>query len=87
MIEQTVPSGCKPQHPTGFTRILDGIASQQNRRADACFGSFSSDQPAPDALGMSASLRSRPKLRTAAIRRGGRVGPGNFTPSLSQIRT
>src|SRR5260370_38413651 len=33
-------------------------------------GSFSSDQPAPDALGMSASLRSRPNLRTAANRRG-----------------
>jgi hypothetical protein len=33
-------------------------------------GSFSSDRPAPDALGMSASLRSRPNLRTAAIRRG-----------------
>jgi len=33
-------------------------------------GSFSSDQPAPDSLGMSASLRSRPNLRTAAIRRG-----------------
>jgi len=29
-----------------------------------------SDQPAPDALGMSASLRSRPNLCTAAIRRG-----------------
>jgi len=33
-------------------------------------GSFSSDRPASDALGMSASLRSRPNLRTAAIRRG-----------------
>ena len=33
------------------------------------FGSFSSDQPAPDALGMFASLRSRPNLRTAAVRR------------------
>jgi hypothetical protein len=33
------------------------------------FGSFSSDQAAPDALGMSALLRSRPNLRTAAIRR------------------
>src|ERR1700736_1465967 len=32
-------------------------------------GSFSSDRPASDALGMSASLRSRPNLRTAAIRR------------------
>jgi hypothetical protein len=32
-------------------------------------GSFSSDRPAPDALGMSASLRSRPNLRTAANRR------------------
>src|ERR1700730_12667054 len=39
-------------------------------------GSFSSDRPAPDALGMSASLRSRPNLRTAAIRRGGRVEDG-----------
>ena len=29
-----------------------------------------SGRPAPDALGMSASLRSRPNLRTAAIRRG-----------------
>jgi hypothetical protein len=46
-----------------------------------------SDRPASDALGMSASLRSRPNLRTAANRRGGRVGPGNFTPSLSQNRT
>ena len=36
---------------------------------EVCTGSFSSDQPAPDALGMSASLRSRPNLRTAAIRR------------------
>src|SRR6202022_3215013 len=33
---------------------------------------FSSDRPASDALGMSASLRSRPNLRIAAIRRGGR---------------
>src|SRR6202011_952394 len=33
-------------------------------------GSFSSDQPAPGALGMSASLLSRPNLRTAANRRG-----------------
>jgi hypothetical protein len=33
-------------------------------------GHFSSDRPASDALGMSASLRSRPNLRTAAIRRG-----------------
>src|SRR6202022_2596692 len=32
--------------------------------------SFSSDQPAPHALGMSASLRSRPNLRSAANRRG-----------------
>ena len=39
-------------------------------------GSFSSDRPAPDALGMSASLRSRPNLRTAANRRGGRVEDG-----------
>jgi hypothetical protein len=39
-------------------------------------GSFSSDRPAPDALGMSASLRSRPNLRIAAIRRGGRVEDG-----------
>ena len=38
------------------------------------FGSFSSDQPAPDALGMFASLRSRPNLRTAAIRRGVPLG-------------
>jgi hypothetical protein len=36
---------------------------------DRC-GSFSSDRPASDALDMSASLRSRPNLRTAAIRRG-----------------
>src|SRR3984893_12320426 len=33
-------------------------------------GSFSSDPPASDALGMSATHRSRPNLRTAAIRRG-----------------
>jgi hypothetical protein len=32
-------------------------------------GSFSSDRPAPDALGMSASLPSRLNLRIAAIRR------------------
>src|SRR5260370_22591624 len=32
--------------------------------------SFSSDRHAPDALGMSASLRSRPNLCTAANRRG-----------------
>src|ERR1700730_17285567 len=32
--------------------------------------SFSPDRPAPDALGISASLRSRPNLRTAANRRG-----------------
>src|ERR1700730_9061222 len=38
--------------------------------ADGRDGSFSSDRPAPDALGMSASLRSRPNLRTAANRRG-----------------
>jgi hypothetical protein len=37
--------------------------------ADVSVGSFSSDRPAPDALGMSASLQSRPNLRTAAIRR------------------
>src|ERR1700730_14856753 len=37
-------------------------------------GSFSSDRPAPDALGMSASLRSRPNLRTAANRRGVPIG-------------
>ena len=40
------------------------------------FGSFSSDRPASDALGMSASPRSRPNPRTAAIRRGGRVEDG-----------
>jgi len=33
-------------------------------------GSFSSDRPASDALGVSAWLRSRPNLRTAANRRG-----------------
>jgi CoA-transferase family III len=33
---------------------------------DERIGSFSSDRLAPDALGMSASLRSRPNLRTAA---------------------
>src|SRR5260221_3320313 len=33
-------------------------------------GSFSSDRHAPDALGMSASLRSLPKFGTAANRRG-----------------
>src|SRR3981189_544162 len=33
-------------------------------------GHFRQIEPAPDALGMSASLRSRPNLRTAAIRRG-----------------
>src|SRR5467141_144216 len=38
--------------------------------ANVADGSFSSDRPAPDALGMSASLRSRPNLRTAANRRG-----------------
>jgi hypothetical protein len=37
--------------------------------ADVGDGSFSSDRPASDAPGMSASLRSRPNLRTAAIRR------------------
>src|ERR1700726_4340599 len=45
-------------------------AAQQNKPADFCWGSFSSDRPASDALGMSASLRSRPNLRTAANRRG-----------------
>ena len=44
-------------------------ALQQTWVPIGSFGSFSSDQPAPDALGMSASLRSRPNLRTAAIRR------------------
>ena len=34
------------------------------RNRNDCSGSFSSDRPAPDALGMSASLRSRPNLRT-----------------------
>src|SRR5262245_16626304 len=42
-------------------------------------GSFSSDQPAPDALGMSASFRSRPNLRTAAIRREFQVERGGKT--------
>ena len=40
-----------------------------HRTAGPYIGSFSSNQPAPDALGMSASLGSRPNLRTAAIRR------------------
>jgi hypothetical protein len=40
-------------------------------------GSFSSDRPAPDALGMSASLRSRPNCRTAANRRS--VPRGDIT--------
>ena len=40
------------------------------------FGSFSSDRPASDALGMSASLRSRPNLRTAANRRDVPGGEG-----------
>src|ERR1700737_3459851 len=40
------------------------------RTAGPYIGSFSSDRPAPDALGMAASLRSRLNLRTAAIRRG-----------------
>src|SRR3984893_11049080 len=39
------------------------------RTAGPYIGSFSSDRPAPDAPGMSASLRSRPNLRTAANRR------------------
>src|SRR5262249_62420205 len=58
-------------------------------------GSFSSDQPAPDALGMSASFRSRPNLRTAAIRRefqverGGETGLGfkrGGPPELGKVR-
>src|ERR1700731_2767637 len=48
--------------------------------ATSAVGSFSSDRPASDALGMSASLRSRPNLRTAAIRRG--VPQGDIAPSI-----
>ena len=44
------------------------------RNCNDCLGSFSSDQPAPDALGVSALLRSRPNLRTAANRRGVPIG-------------
>jgi hypothetical protein len=40
-----------------------------DRSLEVCSGSFSSDRPAPDARGMSASLPSRPNLRTAANRR------------------
>jgi hypothetical protein len=60
--------------------LIPGIAPGRCRKCRVCItailaanvsvGSFSSDRPAPDALGMSASLRSRPNLRTAAIRRG-----------------
>src|SRR5271166_5816422 len=46
------------------------IALQHPDTALVWLGSFSSDRPAPDALDMSASLRSRPNLRTAANRRG-----------------
>ena len=45
------------------------IGIVQRMRPDDRSGSFSSNRPASDALGMSASLRSRPNLRTAAIRR------------------
>src|SRR6516162_7818536 len=51
-------------------------APQQTSLSIGSYGSFSSDQPAPNALGISASLRSRPNVRTAAIRRGGRVEDG-----------
>jgi hypothetical protein len=54
------------------------FAPQQFKAARVSCGPFSSDRPAPDALGMSASLRSSSNLRTAAIRRGA-PGPDSCT--------
>jgi hypothetical protein len=60
------PLARKPQH-NGLTRISQGHAALQDfDLAYRRIGSFSSDRPASDALGMSASLRSRPNLRTQA---------------------
>src|SRR5258708_8738410 len=42
----------------------------EHKKTHRACGSFSSDRHAPDALGMSASLRSLPKFGTAANRRG-----------------
>ena len=68
-------------------------AAQQNWPPKVRVGSFSSDRPASDALSMSASLRSRPNLRTAAIRRGvplsdvctaaSSILSGNFAPEAA----
>src|SRR5258708_1856110 len=72
----------KPQGmPASRYQVIDRAqAGHQNHcrkcTANVADGSFSSDQAAPDALGMSASLPSRPNLRTAAIRRCGRVEDG-----------
>ena len=60
---------CSNQKPDTLMQDRTSARSTKpscNARPDHTLGSFSSDQPAPDALGMSASLRSRPNLRTAA---------------------
>jgi hypothetical protein len=75
--------GAKPHHAAWHTRnrrrgnrvsVRSFVAAQLDNHRKDRFGSFSSDRPAPDALGMSASLRSRPNLRTAANRRGVPLG-------------
>jgi hypothetical protein len=50
--------------------IRSQSSGQARGEIPRAYSAFSSDQAAPDALGMSASPRSRPNLRTAANRRG-----------------
>ena len=63
---QSDPGG---QHQGWVRRSFRSVFIKFVSVATSALGSFSSDRPAPDALGMSASLRSRPNLRTAANRR------------------
>ena len=61
------PPTVRPQPPLGqhiaLVRSSQGLAALRKfNPANVSNGSFSSHQPAPDALGMSASLRSRPNL-------------------------
>jgi hypothetical protein len=69
---QPMPAAEGPHSITFSEREF--CASQQIFTPIGSYGSFSSDGPAPDALGMSASLRSRPNLRTAANRRDVPIG-------------
>jgi hypothetical protein len=49
-------------------------AAQQNGRSTSGLGHFRQIDPLPTLSALSASLRSRPTLRTAAIRRGVPIG-------------